>query len=231
MQEIVDRDALRTLHYILRQLPARVQLVLLSRVDPPLALVRLRLEGRLAELRAEHLRFTRPEYCRAARPERPGLTPDQVGTLHEATDGWPAGLRLAVSSLGAAASPDQFLVEFSGDEHSVADYLVDEVLRTMPADTCELLGLERLRPDPRQAAVELSGRQDAAREARRTPTRLGADHSWPTAVGISSTRSAALVRLRAELARQRPTLIFEPNARAARWWAARDQPVEASGRR
>jgi LuxR family maltose regulon positive regulatory protein len=61
VQEIVGRDALRTLQYILRHLPTCVRLVLLSRVDPPLALVRLRLEGRLAELRAEHLRFTRPE--------------------------------------------------------------------------------------------------------------------------------------------------------------------------
>ena len=75
VQEIVGREALRTLQHILRHLPAGVRLVLLSRVDPPLALVRLRLEGRLAELRAEHLRFTRLGDCRAAHPERPGPHP------------------------------------------------------------------------------------------------------------------------------------------------------------
>ena len=227
VQEIVGREALRTLQHILRHLPAGVRLVLLSRVDPPLALVRLRLEGRLAELRAEHLRFTRPETTELLALSGPALTPDQIGMLHEATDGWPAGLRLAVSSLGAAASPDQFLDEFSGDERSVADYLVDEVLMTMPADTRELLGLVSVcDPIPAELAVELSGRQDAARELDALQHYSGLITRGPLP---SEYRVHVLLRsyLRAELARQQPTLILELNARAARWWAARDQPVEA----
>ena len=168
------------------------------RVDPPLALVRLRLEGRLAELRAEHLR-SRARDCRAARPERPDPPPDQIGMLHDE----PTACGPAAGGVVAERrrDPDQFLDEFSGDERSVADYLVDEVLRTMPADTRELLGLVSVcDPIPAELAVELEA-VDAAR-ARRTP-RLGADHSWPTAVG---PRVHVLLRsyLRAELARQRP---------------------------
>ena len=193
---------------ILRHLPAGVRLVLLSRVDPPLALVRLRLEGRLAELRAEHLRFTRPETAELLALGGPALTPDQVGMLHEATDGWPAGLRLAVSSLGAAADPDQFLDEFSGDDRSVADYLVDEVLQAMPADTRELLGLVSVcDPIPAELAGELSGRPDAARELNALQHDSGLITRGPLP---SEYRVHVLLRsyLRAELARQRPTLIL-----------------------
>ena len=227
VQEIVGRDALRTLQQLLRHLPAGVRLVLLSRVDPPLALMRLRLEGRLAELRAEHLRFTRPETADLLALSGPALAPDQVGMLHEATDGWPAGLRLAVSSLAAAADPDQFLDEFSGDERSVADYLVDEVLQSMPADTRELLSLVSVcDPIPADLAAELSGRHDAARELNA----LQHDSALVTrGPPPSEYRIHVLLRsyLRADLARHRPTLILQLNARAARWWAARDRPVEA----
>ena len=227
VQEIVGREALRTLQQILRHLPAGVRLVLLSRVDPPLALVRLRLEGRLTELRAEQLRFTRPETAELLALSGPALTPDQVGVLHEATDGWPAGLRLAVSSLAAAADPDRFLDEFSGDDRSVADYLVDEVLQAMPVDTRELLGLVSVcDPIPAELAGELSGRPDAARELNALQHDSGLITRGPLS---SEYRVHVLLRsyLRAELARQRPTLILELNARAARWWAARDRPVEA----
>ena len=227
VQEIVGRDALRTLQQLLRHLPAGVRLVLSSRVDPPLALVRLRLEGRLAELRAEHLRFTRSETAELLALSGPALTPGQVGMLHEATDGWPAGLRLAASSLSAAADPEKFLDEFSGDERSVADYLVDEVLEAMPADTRELLSLVSVcDPIPAALAGELSGRQDAARELNA----LQHDSALITRGPLPSEyRVHVLLRsyLRAELARQRPTLILQLNARAARWWAARDRPVEA----
>ena len=51
-----------------------------------------------------------------------------VGRLHERTEGWAAGLRLAAMSLARHAAPDRFVAEFSGSERTVADYLLGEVL-------------------------------------------------------------------------------------------------------
>ena len=48
--------------------------------------------------------------------------------LHERTEGWAAGLRLAALSLAGHRDPAQFAAEFSGSERTVAEYLLAEVL-------------------------------------------------------------------------------------------------------
>src|SRR5882757_7016480 len=48
--------------------------------------------------------------------------------LHERTEGWAAGLRLAALSLAGHPDPAQFAAEFSGTERTVAEYLLAEVL-------------------------------------------------------------------------------------------------------
>ena len=60
VHELVDPVALHGLHTLLRNRPTGLQLVLSSRFDPPLSLPRMRLTGRLYELRADRLRFSPP---------------------------------------------------------------------------------------------------------------------------------------------------------------------------
>ncbi len=227
MQEILEQDALRIVQQLMRHLPQNIPLVLSSRLDPPLPLVRLRLEGRLRELRAEDLRFTRAETAELLTLVGPPLTPTQLAVLHNATDGWPAGVRLAASSLGTATDPGRFLAEFSGDDRSVADYLVGEVLDSLPADTRDFLGVVSVcDPIPVELAAELSGRPDAAQLLNR----LERDSALITrSQQRSEYRVHVLLRsyLRAELARQRPALILRLNAAAAQWWADRGRPSEA----
>ena len=74
-----------------------LQLVLSSRFDPPLSLPRLRLAGRLCELRAAQLRSPRPRRPPCSSSPACDLTPPQVEVLHQRTGGWAAGLRLAAS--------------------------------------------------------------------------------------------------------------------------------------
>ena len=61
VHELLDPVALHGLQTLLRNRPAGFQLVLSSRFDPPLSLPRLRLTGRLCELRADRLRFSPPK--------------------------------------------------------------------------------------------------------------------------------------------------------------------------
>ena len=78
----------------------------LSRRDPKLGLHRLRLAGELAEIRAADLEFTAEETRRAAGGGRASRsTPSDVGRLHERTEGWAAGLRLAAMSLARHDAP------------------------------------------------------------------------------------------------------------------------------
>jgi LuxR family transcriptional regulator, maltose regulon positive regulatory protein len=103
-------------------------LIVASRSDPDLALGRLRLEGRLGELRATDLAFTAAEAADLLGAYGLALRPDQIGRLVARTEGWAAGLGLAALSLRSEPDADRFLAEFSGDDHAVADYLSGEVL-------------------------------------------------------------------------------------------------------
>ena len=56
------------------------------------------------------------------------LSEPALALLHERTEGWAAGLRLAALSLAGHPDPERFAAEFSGSERTVAEYLLAEVL-------------------------------------------------------------------------------------------------------
>ena len=59
--------------------------------------------------------------------------------MHERTEGWPAGVRLAAMNLAGCADVAEGVRRFSGDDRAVADYLVTEVLDQQPAEVREFL--------------------------------------------------------------------------------------------
>lgn len=228
VHEVGDAAAMGELRSLVLYRPRGLRLLLSSRFDPPLSLPRLRLEGRLWDLRADRLAFSPAETALLA--ERAGLTlsADETRRLQQQTGGWAAGLRLAVQAMRKAESPEAFLAAFSGDDRSVADYLVGEVLDILPAPIREFLTLASITdPLPGALAVEITGREDAVevlerleRETSLCEELAGDQHEY---------RILELLRtyLFAELHRRRPVLAAELHGRAARWWAARDAPVAA----
>ena len=128
----------QTLDYLLEYCPPNLQLVLISRTDPPLALARLRVRAQLTEIRAQDLRFTQHEAARFfATTTSLVLTPAEVTQLEERTEGWIAGLQMAAIALQSsnAAAPgtqSDFIRNFSGSHRYISDYLIDEVLNRQP---------------------------------------------------------------------------------------------------
>jgi LuxR family transcriptional regulator, maltose regulon positive regulatory protein len=116
-----------------------LRLVVASRSDPDLPLGRLRLEGRLSELRAGDLAFTAPEAAELLAALGLGLDDDQVQRLVSRTEGWAAGLRLAALSLRSEPDADRFITDFAGDDRAVADYLSGEVLAAQTPAVREFL--------------------------------------------------------------------------------------------
>jgi LuxR family maltose regulon positive regulatory protein len=104
-----------------------------TRVDPPLALARLRASGELVELRIAELGFTSAEADRLL-GEAMGLelTADQTQRLWERTEGWAAGLYLAGLSLRGRPDPGPFIASFETGHRHVVDYLGAEVLARQP---------------------------------------------------------------------------------------------------
>ena len=232
VHELDDPEALGELRALLDHRPADLRVVMASRFDPPIPLSRLRDRGELWELRADRLAFTPAETEALARRTGLALTAEQTAELHRRTGGWAAGLRLAVQAMRAGADPATFLAEFSGEDRSVADYLVGEVLATLPEDLLEFLTPASIGdPLPAELAVLLTGRADAAAFLDRVEHETSLVSSVVTDPGTGAREYRLLELLRtylaADLHRHRPGLAAELHGRAARWWADHDQPVAA----
>jgi len=98
---LIEEPAIhRSVEFLLERLPSALRLVLASRADPPLPLARLRARGQLTELRAADLRFTAAESTELLRAAMgPDLSDSAASALAGRTEGWAAGLQLAVLSL------------------------------------------------------------------------------------------------------------------------------------
>ena len=121
-------DALRQLELLVLRAPPGLRFVLATRHDVRLGLHRLRLEGELTEIRESDLRFTLAEARELLETSGVELPDSAVVMLHERTEGWAAGLRLAALSLAGHPDPERFAAGFSGTERTVAEYLLAEVL-------------------------------------------------------------------------------------------------------
>jgi LuxR family transcriptional regulator, maltose regulon positive regulatory protein len=139
LHELRSAHALRQLELLVMRAPPELRFVFASRRDPQLGLHRLRLDGELTEIRAADLRFALDES--RALLEAAGVRPSDsaLALLHQRTEGWAAGLRLAALSLAGHPDPDSFAAGFSGSERTVAEYLLAEVLGRQPKQVRRLL--------------------------------------------------------------------------------------------
>jgi len=216
------------IQYLVDHQPAGLHLVLVTRVDPPLSLPRWRVRNQVNEVRTDDLRFS-PEEAAAFLRGLTGLAlPDEAVALLDArTEGWVAGLQLAALSM-QGWGVDQaaaFIRSFSGSNHFVLDYLMDEVLRQQGPDMreflCETAVLERLsaalcdavreRQDSRSVLVRLL-------QTNLFLTPLDAERQWYRYHHLF----ADVLRMQSDNAHQ-----ARFHLRAARWFEAHGEPAEA----
>jgi LuxR family transcriptional regulator, maltose regulon positive regulatory protein len=139
LHELTSAEALMQLTRLLEKLPQHVHAILATRRDLPLRLHKLRLAGELADIRAADLRFTERETHQFLEASGIVLSEAGVARLHERTEGWAAGLRLAAMSLASSPDPERFVAEFSGSSRTVAEYLLAEMLECQPPGVQQLL--------------------------------------------------------------------------------------------
>lgn len=130
----------QALTFLVEYQPGSMHLVIATREDPPLPLARMRARGRLTELRAVDLRFTPAEAAEfLTQAMGLSLSPEDISTLEERTEGWIAGLQLAALSMQNRQDAGSFIQSFSGSHRFVLDYLVEEVLRRQPQHVRDFL--------------------------------------------------------------------------------------------
>jgi LuxR family maltose regulon positive regulatory protein len=221
----------QTLGWFLDHLPPAVHVVLSTRLDPPLALARMRAQGELAELRVGELQFSGEESSELLNGSMGlALAAEDVARLAEQTEGWAAGLVLAGLSLRGRPDSSGFVAAFSGGDRHVADYLVAEVLERQPAELREFLlrtsVLERLSGPLCDAVLETQGSAGLLGE-------LEASNLF--VVPLDDRRQwyryhqlfADLLRL--QLGAREPELVPVLHRRAAAWHQAAGNVEEAIG--
>ena len=228
LHELNSPEALAQLTRLLVNLPPKAHAILTTRRDVRLGLHQLRLAGELTEIRAADLRFTERETRELL--DASGITLSEAGAalLHQRTEGWAAGVRLAAISLAGHPDPERFVAEFSGSDRTVAEYLLAEMLDRQPADVQDLLLRTSLFDRVNgELADLLTGHPGSERillaleDANAFVVSLDPERTWFRYHHLF----ADLLRL--ELRRRRPEEVPVLYRRAAEWFTQHGQVAEA----
>jgi LuxR family transcriptional regulator, maltose regulon positive regulatory protein len=230
LHELSSPEAAGQLTVLLTRLPPGVRAIVATRRDLPLRLHKLRLAGDLAEIRAAQLRFTSRETRLLLAAAGIALPEHMAAMLHQRTEGWAAGLRLAVLSLAGHPNPERFVAEFSGSDRTVAEYLMAEMLDRQPLEVQGLLlrtsVLDRVNGELADLLTGATGSE-----------RILLDLEDANAFVVSLDPGRTWFRyhrmfgglLQLELRRTMPADIAGLHQLAARWLATRGQAADAIG--
>jgi LuxR family maltose regulon positive regulatory protein len=228
LHELRSADALTQLERLLAMLPSSARAVLSSRRDPSIRLHQLRLADDVAELRAGDLRFTEGETRELLAGSGISLSGAGVAALYQRTEGWAAGLRLAVISLSGHPDPERFVAEFSGTDRAIGEYLMAEMLERQPSEVQRMLIqtsiVDRMNGDLADLLAGCSGSERtllSLEEANAFVVSLDAQRTW--------FRYHQLLAdfLRLELRRRLAEEVPDLHRRAAQWFADHGLVVEA----
>src|SRR4030088_811013 len=228
LHELSSAEALAQLEHLLAILPSSAHVVLSSRRDPPIRLHQLRLAGEVAEIRAGDLRFTETEARELLAVSGIPLSAGATAALYERTEGWAAGLRLAVISLSRNAGPERFAAEVSGTDRAIAEYLMAEMLGRQPTEVQRMLLrtslVDRLNGELGDLLAGRLGSEQMLLEledANAFVVSLDAQRTW--------FRYHQLLAdfLRLELRRTSADQVPDLHRRAARWFADDGDVVDA----
>ncbi len=147
----------------LAQAPPGIQVMVLSRNEPPSAFTRLRAHGAIGLIGWEELRFTPAESKRLIlMKEKRTLPADVISMLCERTEGWAAGLVLLAEGEGTCFPGRRHADAAHGQE--VFDYFAGEVFEKLDAPTRDFLLLSSLLPQMNvRSVMKLTGNEDGSR--------------------------------------------------------------------
>jgi LuxR family maltose regulon positive regulatory protein len=220
-------DCLDAVQALFASLPAGSTLVLSGRVRPKLPLAALRAEGGLLEIGPDELAFSRREAELLLRQRDVEPSEEELSDLLERTEGWVAGINLAVlAACESTTGPPQ--LQLGGDDRHFAEYFHAESLsrltpelRTFLMRTAVLEKLCGSLCDALLGGTGSNSRLENIEEANVFVSSLDHRREW--------FRCHPLLRelLLRELVDQEPELVADLHLRAAQWYEAHDDPESA----
>ncbi|GAC1344686.1 MAG: hypothetical protein NVSMB27_05970 [Ktedonobacteraceae bacterium] len=227
---MMDESIHHALSFLLEHLPPHMHLVLSTREDPPLPLAHLRGRDNVLEVRATDLRFTLEETATFFKEVMGlSLSREESALLQARTEGWITGLQLAAFSLQGRSDPEAFITAFSGSDHYVVDYLLEEVLNRQSEAVQEFLlqtaFLDRLSAPICDAVREQGGSRamlDYLERANLFLVALDDERQWYRYHRLFAEA------LRQHLQQTAPALIPDLHLRANRWYEQHGLFAEAA---
>ena len=148
---ITDTAVHQAMSLFIDHLLASTHLIIASRVTPPWPLARWRARGQLLEITTADLQFTSDDTAVFLNTHLSlNLTPADIATLTERTEGWVTGLKLASLAMRTSGQRGQWITNLSGQHHFIFDYLAQEVFNQQPPEIQQFLLdtaiLQRLTP-------------------------------------------------------------------------------------
>lgn len=137
---LTDPLQLAGLEYLLAHLPATVTVLIAGRFDPPLRWHALELAGKLTRIGVAELTLSPERIAQLFVQHGCRLDNAELAMVHTLTRGWAALVRIAAIYLAANAEDrDTALTTLARPSHAVADFLVAELMQSLPARTLEFL--------------------------------------------------------------------------------------------
>jgi LuxR family transcriptional regulator, maltose regulon positive regulatory protein len=151
--------------FFLRNAPSNFHLILITRVEPPFPLARLRVQNKLLEIDGSVLRFDLEETRHFLEQEKLDVPrPAELTELLAKTEGWPAVLRIVTSTCGRDFP--RRMRGLTGGSRPIGAYLA-EMLEGLPEDMTSFMTrtaiLDRLAAPLCQAVTGESASQDLLR--------------------------------------------------------------------
>ncbi|GGO89451.1 LuxR family transcriptional regulator [Marinobacterium nitratireducens] len=229
LEVLVNAECLQLLYWFSLQLPPGTQLIVASRETPDWELGRLRLSNELFELHDQDLRLNLDEAKSLTTLQAANrLSDTQTQQLVEKTEGWMAGIRLALLCMAGWDDNQTWIEHLSGEVEEIADFLAEQVFRHLGAEQqLFLLSVAVLNRMSAPLCEALTGQLGAQVQLQSFCKRglfiqpIDPQRRW--------FRMHRLVRqfLLNRLERQLPNQVSSLHEAAARWFAEHDSKIEA----
>ena len=228
-ERLPEESVRGALQYLLLNAPANLHVAIGSRVVLPLQLSELAAKDQLAKFGVEALRL-RFEESNAILLSRLGerLTLDDRAHLHDATEGWPIGLQLAIGEIERAEEPGLAVRSLSARHGTLQEYFVTSLLAGLEPALIDALVrasiLEHFDADLFHAVTGCAQPQAMLeRLVRDTPLMIAGERTeWVRLHPLA--RDFLLSRFEALPPSERSDL----HAHASRWFAERERFHEAA---
>ena len=159
IHRLTDRSCLDALTALIDHLPAGFRVAVAGRTEPPLNFARRRASGTLREIGPDVLALDLGEAAALTEAAGCSLSPDDLRTLNDRTEGWPAGVYLASLARGRGRSGPVPVAGVTGDDRYIAAYLRSEFVDDLSDEDLAFMTrssvLERITPSTAEAVTGL----------------------------------------------------------------------------